>query len=40
MFKIVEDCIEKKSMTEYYSSDAHKGTEEFEQLIKKLKLNI
>ena len=35
MFKITEDCIEKKSMTEYFSSDAQKGTEEFEQLIKK-----
>ena len=29
------DCIEIKPMTEYFSSDAKKGTEEFEQLIKK-----
>lgn len=35
MFKITEDCIENKPMTEYFSSDANKGTEEFEQLIKK-----
>lgn len=35
MFKITEDCIENKQFTEYFSSEAKKGTEEFEQLIKK-----
>lgn len=35
MFKITEDCLEKKIMLEYYTSDAMKGTAEYEQLIKK-----
>lgn len=35
MFKITEDCLEKRTFTEYFSSDAKKGTEEFEELIKK-----
>ena len=35
MFKITEDCNKKKPFLEYYSSDAKKGTEEFDQLIKK-----
>ncbi|MHB8072208.1 hypothetical protein [Desulfosporosinus fructosivorans] len=35
MFKITEDCVEKKAMSEYFSSDAKKGTAEFEELIKK-----
>lgn len=35
MFKITEDCLEKKVMLEYYTSDAQKGTVEYEQLIKK-----
>jgi len=35
MFKITENCIESKFMTEYFSSEAKKGSEEFEQLIKK-----
>lgn len=34
MFKITEDCIKSKAMTDYFSSDAPKGTEKFEQLIK------
>ncbi|KLU65428.1 hypothetical protein DEAC_c25650 [Desulfosporosinus acididurans] len=34
MFKITEDCVENKKFVEYFSSDAKKGTEEFEQLIK------
>ncbi|TGE39052.1 hypothetical protein E4K67_06185 [Desulfosporosinus fructosivorans] len=35
MFKITEDCVEKKAMSEYFSSEAKKGTAEFEELIKK-----
>lgn len=35
MFKITEDCIEKKTFIEYFSSEAKKGTEEFDELIKK-----
>ena len=35
MFKIIEDCSEKKALLEYYSSEAMKGTVEFEELIKK-----
>jgi len=35
MFKITEDCLGNKSLTEYFSSDANKGTAEFEELIKK-----
>ncbi len=35
MFKITEDCVEKKALLEYFSSEAKKGTEEFDELIKK-----
>ena len=35
MFKITENCLENISMEEYYTSDAKKGSEEYEQLIKK-----
>lgn len=35
MFKITENCLENISMTEYYTSDAKKDSEEYEQLIKK-----
>lgn len=35
MFKITEFCLENKAMLDYYSSDAQKGTPEFEELIKK-----
>ena len=35
MFKITENCIENKTMLEYFSSDAKKGSAEFEQLILK-----
>lgn len=35
MFKITENCLEKKTFTEYFSSEAQKGTEEFEELIRK-----
>lgn len=35
MFKITEDCLEKKALLEYFSSEAKKGTVEFEELIKK-----
>jgi hypothetical protein len=35
MFKITEDCLEKKALLDYFSSEAKKGTAEFEQLIKK-----
>ena len=35
MFKITEDCIENISLIEYFSSEAKKGSAEFEQLIKK-----
>ena len=35
MFKITEDCVENKKFTEYFSSEAKKGTPEFEELIKK-----
>jgi len=35
MFKIIEDCIENELLMDYFSSEAKKGSEEFEQLIKK-----
>lgn len=35
MFKITEFCLENKPMADYYSSDAEKGTPEFEKLIEK-----
>lgn len=35
MFKIMEDCVEKKALLEYFSSEAKKGTVEFDELIKK-----
>lgn len=35
MFKIIENCLENISLTEYYTSSAKKGSEEYEQLIKK-----
>ena len=35
MFKITEDCLENKPMPDYFSSEAKKGTVDFEELIKK-----
>lgn len=35
MFKITEDCVEKKALLEYFSSESKKDTAEFEELIKK-----
>jgi hypothetical protein len=35
MFKITENCLENISMAEYFTSDAKKGSPEYEQLIKK-----
>ena len=34
MFKITENCLENISLTEYFTSDAKKGSEEYELLIK------
>jgi len=35
MFKIMEDCVEEKALLDYFSSEAQKGTAEFDELIKK-----
>src|SRR5665648_1291010 len=35
MFKITEDCLENKPMPDYFSSEAKKGTVDFDELIKK-----
>lgn len=35
MFKITEDCLENKPMSDYFSSEAKKGTVDYEELIKK-----
>ncbi len=35
MFKIIEFCVENKPLEEYFTEGARKGSEEFEELIKK-----